>query len=134
VDYLLSVERQALKEFQAYQTPDDGRLFTELYVVQHLTSSKLSPAAAVVNRNDFCEKITYSKAFLPLEWYAADHSLTACGVIPSARAISDGDLPFAGIDRPRCRRNSISPRSRLAFRLGVGRRFLGDVLHLQHTF
>ena len=40
--------RQALKEFQAYQTPDDGRLFTELYVVQHLTSPKLNPAAAVV--------------------------------------------------------------------------------------
>jgi len=40
--------RQAFKEFQAYQTPDDGRLFTELYVVQHLTSAKLNPAAAVV--------------------------------------------------------------------------------------
>ncbi|MBN8524999.1 MAG: DEAD/DEAH box helicase family protein [Planctomycetes bacterium] len=40
--------RQALKEFQAYQTPDDGRLFTELFVVQHLTSPKLNPAAAVV--------------------------------------------------------------------------------------
>ena len=40
--------RQALKEFQAFQTPDDGRLFTELYVVQHLTSPKLNPAAAVV--------------------------------------------------------------------------------------
>jgi type I restriction enzyme R subunit len=40
--------RQALKEFQAYQTPDDGRLFTQVYVVQHLTSPKLNPAAAVV--------------------------------------------------------------------------------------
>lgn len=40
--------RQAMKEFQAYQTPDDGRLFTDLYVVQHLTSPKLNPAAAVV--------------------------------------------------------------------------------------
>jgi type I restriction enzyme R subunit len=40
--------RQALKEFQAFQTPDDGRLFTELYVVQHLSSPRINPAAAVV--------------------------------------------------------------------------------------
>ncbi|MFM2091812.1 MAG: hypothetical protein RLZZ127_2301 [Planctomycetota bacterium] len=40
--------RQALKEFQAYQTPDDGRLFTELYVVQHLASPRLNSSAAVV--------------------------------------------------------------------------------------
>jgi type I restriction enzyme R subunit len=40
--------RQALKEFQSYRTPDDGRLFTELYNVQLLTSNKLDPVARVV--------------------------------------------------------------------------------------
>ena len=40
--------RQALKEFQAYRTPDDGRLFTELYNVQHLTSNRVDPVAKVV--------------------------------------------------------------------------------------
>jgi type I restriction enzyme R subunit len=40
--------RQALKEFQNYTTPDDGRKFTELYNVQRLTSNKLDPVARVV--------------------------------------------------------------------------------------
>jgi type I restriction enzyme R subunit len=40
--------RQALKEFQSYRTPDDGRLFTELYNVQLLSSNKLDPVANVV--------------------------------------------------------------------------------------
>jgi type I restriction enzyme, R subunit len=40
--------RQALKEFQQYTTPDDGRKFTELYNVQHLTFNKLDPVANVV--------------------------------------------------------------------------------------
>ncbi len=40
--------RQALKEFQAYATPDDGRKFTELYNVQFLTSNKIDPVARVV--------------------------------------------------------------------------------------
>jgi type I restriction enzyme, R subunit len=40
--------RQALKEFQSYVTPDDGRKFTELYNVQLLTSNKLDPVARVV--------------------------------------------------------------------------------------
>ncbi len=39
--------RQALQEFQQYVTPDDGRKFTELYNVQHLTSNKLDPVARV---------------------------------------------------------------------------------------
>lgn len=39
--------RQALKEFQQYVTPDDGRKLTELYNVQHLTSNKLDPVARV---------------------------------------------------------------------------------------
>jgi type I restriction enzyme R subunit len=39
--------RQALKEFQAYTTPDDGRKFTELYNVQHLTSNTIDPVARV---------------------------------------------------------------------------------------
>ena len=40
--------RQALKEFQSYRTPDDGRLFTELYNVQLLGSNTLDPVARVV--------------------------------------------------------------------------------------
>jgi len=40
--------RQALKEFQLYRTPDDGRAFTDLYNVQHLTSNKIDPVARVV--------------------------------------------------------------------------------------
>ncbi len=39
--------RQALREFQAYTTPDDGRKFSELYNVQHLTSNKVDPVARV---------------------------------------------------------------------------------------
>ena len=40
--------RQALKEFQQFQTPDDGRKFTELYNVQLLGSGGIDPAARVV--------------------------------------------------------------------------------------
>ena len=40
--------RQALKEFQQYDTPDDGRKFTELYNVQHLPSNTIDPVAQVV--------------------------------------------------------------------------------------
>src|SRR6266508_1548497 len=40
--------RQALKEFQHFVTPDDGRKFTELYNVQFLTSNRLDPVARVV--------------------------------------------------------------------------------------
>jgi type I restriction enzyme R subunit len=40
--------RQALKEFQAYITPDDGRKFTELYNVQRLTTNKIDPVNQVV--------------------------------------------------------------------------------------
>ena len=32
--------RQTLKEFQAFVTPDENRLFTELYNVQHMQSNK----------------------------------------------------------------------------------------------
>jgi type I restriction enzyme, R subunit len=39
--------RQTLREFQGYKTPDDGRKFTELYNVQHLTSNTLDPASKV---------------------------------------------------------------------------------------
>ena len=39
--------RQALKEFQQFRTPDDGRTFTELYNVQHLASNKLDPVSRV---------------------------------------------------------------------------------------
>jgi type I restriction enzyme R subunit len=40
--------RQAHQEFQQYTTPDDGRKFTELYNVQHLTSNTIDPIAKVV--------------------------------------------------------------------------------------
>ena len=39
--------RQALKEFQQYATPDDGRKFTELYNVQLMTSNRIDPVARV---------------------------------------------------------------------------------------
>jgi type I restriction enzyme, R subunit len=40
--------RQALKEFQAYTTPDDGRKFTELYNVVNLTHNHVDPVNKVV--------------------------------------------------------------------------------------
>ncbi len=40
--------RQALKEFQGYTTPDDGRKFTELYNVALLGSNKIDPVNRVV--------------------------------------------------------------------------------------
>ena len=40
--------RQALREFQQYATPDDGRKFTELYNVQHLQSQTVDPVSKVV--------------------------------------------------------------------------------------
>ncbi|MBI5389694.1 DEAD/DEAH box helicase family protein, partial [Candidatus Woesearchaeota archaeon] len=39
--------RQTLKEFQQYITPDDGRKFTELYNVQHLSSNTFDPVSRV---------------------------------------------------------------------------------------
>ena len=39
--------RQTLNEFQQFSTPDDGRKFTELYNVQHLTSNKLDGVSRV---------------------------------------------------------------------------------------
>jgi type I restriction enzyme R subunit len=39
--------RQTFKEFQQYLTPDDGRKFTELYNVQHLTSNTIDPVSRV---------------------------------------------------------------------------------------
>src|SRR5207244_2843891 len=38
----------ALKEFQAYTTPDDGRKFTELYNVVNLSHNKIDPVNKVV--------------------------------------------------------------------------------------
>lgn len=42
-----NLARQTLKEFQHFITPDDGRTFTELYNVQHLTSNRIDPVARV---------------------------------------------------------------------------------------
>jgi type I restriction enzyme R subunit len=39
--------RQTFKEFQQYRTPDDNRLFPELYNIQHLTSNTLDPVSRV---------------------------------------------------------------------------------------
>lgn len=39
---------QAEKEFQGFRTPDDNRLFTELYGVQRLTSNTISSSSKVV--------------------------------------------------------------------------------------
>jgi len=40
--------KQAHKEFQGYDTPDDGRKFTELYNVQRLTSASVDSVSKVV--------------------------------------------------------------------------------------
>ena len=39
--------RQTRQEFQQYITPDDGRKFTELYNVQHLSSNTIDPVSRV---------------------------------------------------------------------------------------
>ncbi len=39
--------RQANTEFQQCITPDDGRKFTEIYNVQHLTSNTIDPVSKV---------------------------------------------------------------------------------------
>jgi type I restriction enzyme, R subunit len=39
--------RQTLKEFQAFETPDDGRKFTELYNVQHFAGGSIDDVARV---------------------------------------------------------------------------------------
>jgi len=39
--------KQALNEFRQYTTPDDGRKFTELYNVQHLTSNVIDPVSRI---------------------------------------------------------------------------------------
>ena len=39
--------RQARREFEQYVTPDDGRKFSELYNVQHLTTNTLDPVSRV---------------------------------------------------------------------------------------
>ena len=41
--------RQALREFQQYETPDDGRKFTELYNVQHLQSQNIHDVSVVIS-------------------------------------------------------------------------------------
>ncbi len=42
-----NLARQTLNEFQQYQTPDDGRKFTELYNVQHLQSNTIDTVSRV---------------------------------------------------------------------------------------
>jgi type I restriction enzyme, R subunit len=39
--------RQTKREFEQYITPDDGRKFTELYNLQHLTSNAIDPVSRV---------------------------------------------------------------------------------------
>lgn len=40
-----SLGRQALKEFQAYAAPDDGRKFHELHHVVNLSSNRIDPVS-----------------------------------------------------------------------------------------
>src|SRR6266568_5064374 len=42
-----NLARQTLNEFQQYETPDDGRKFTELYNVQHLQSNTIDTVSRV---------------------------------------------------------------------------------------
>ncbi|MCY4518923.1 MAG: DEAD/DEAH box helicase family protein [Acidimicrobiaceae bacterium] len=46
--------RQALREFQGFATPDDGRKFTELYNVRHLTSSRLTMTDEAATKVHIC--------------------------------------------------------------------------------
>ena len=46
--------RQALREFQGFITPDDGRKFTELYNVRHLASSRLDMASEMATKVHVC--------------------------------------------------------------------------------
>ena len=43
-----NLARQTLGEFQNFDTPDDGRKFTEIYNVQHLTSNVLDDTSKVI--------------------------------------------------------------------------------------
>jgi type I restriction enzyme R subunit len=43
-----NLAKQALKEFQAFETPDDGRKFTELYNVTRLESNAIDPVNKVI--------------------------------------------------------------------------------------
>lgn len=42
-----NLAQQTLREFENYRTPDDGRKFTELYNVQHLSTNTIDPVARV---------------------------------------------------------------------------------------
>jgi len=42
-----NLARQTKREFEQYLTPDDGRKFTELYNIQHLTSNVFDPVSRV---------------------------------------------------------------------------------------
>ncbi len=42
-----NLARQTKREFEQYNTPDDGRKFTELYNIQHLTSNVFDPVSRV---------------------------------------------------------------------------------------
>lgn len=42
-----NLARQTKREFEQFITPDDGRKFTELYNIQHLTSNVLDPVSRV---------------------------------------------------------------------------------------
>ncbi|MBN8592405.1 MAG: DEAD/DEAH box helicase family protein [Anaerolineae bacterium] len=43
-----NLARQTLREFENYTTPDDGRKFTAIYNVQHLTSNQIDGVSKVV--------------------------------------------------------------------------------------
>ena len=72
--------RQTYKEFGQFATPDDGRKFTELYNVQHLTHNKIEPVSRVtISTIQRIYSILRGEAELPEE----DDELSGEAVVPS---------------------------------------------------
>jgi type I restriction enzyme, R subunit len=104
--------RQALKDFQQYVAPDDGRKFTELYNVQLLTSNKLDPVARVcittIQRLYRCLKA--SQTSIPHSSTATPSiSISAAG---SARATTWTSVLAGGSCGKNCARTSPYPSRR----------------------
>lgn len=59
--------RQALREFQQYTAPDDGRKFTDLYNVQHLQSQTIGDASVVISTVQRLYSILQGKEFAEVD-------------------------------------------------------------------
>ena len=70
--------KQALTEFQKFETPDDGRRFTELYNVQLLTSGRIDPVARVVIGT--IQRLYSILQGQPLDEEADEHSVGEMGL------------------------------------------------------